>query len=63
MSPQHEPHAGVVFYDLEPAGAAAHGHRLGAEVNTLVEGLRLMAFEKSIATELWDTARFRYEPS
>lgn len=52
-----------MFYDLEPAGAAAHGHRLGAEVNTLVEGLRLMAFEKSIATELWDTARFRYEPS
>lgn len=29
----------------------------------LVEGLRLMAFEKAIATELWDPSGLRYEPS
>jgi hypothetical protein len=29
----------------------------------LVEGLRLMAFEKAIATELWDPSALRYEPS
>jgi hypothetical protein len=29
----------------------------------LLEGLRAMAFERSLVTELWDSSRFRYEPS
>jgi hypothetical protein len=29
----------------------------------LLEGLRAMAFEKSLMTDLWDPSRFRYEPS
>jgi hypothetical protein len=28
-----------------------------------MEGLRTMAFEKAILTEMWDVDRFRYEPS
>ncbi len=30
---------------------------------SLIDGLRMMAFEKSIATELWDTERFRFLPT
>lgn len=29
----------------------------------LLEGLRAMAFERSLMTELWDPSHFRYEPS
>jgi len=49
-------------------GALADGCRSGLLPDStfrlpLVEGLRLMVFEKAIATELWDPPALRYEPS
>ncbi len=63
--PQYLWCAAVAKFSLGVLGDGLHKGLLHLSILDLplLEGLRAMAFERSLMTELWDPSRFRYEPA